>query len=272
MAARPTITDLSRLVNYEQPDWPAPACVRAVTTLRDEGVSEGVYASLNLALHVDDDKGKVLANRARLKQALSLPAEPAWLQQVHGTQIIDLDVIQSASSFEPSGGFEAGGVLEADGVEADGAISSSAESVCAIMTADCMPVFLCDRHGGQVALLHAGWRGLAGGIVEACIAKMHAKPEDIMVWAGPCIGPDNFEIGAEVRAELGGSDRSYKSSGKSNKFYADLYDLLAERLETLAIGHYSHSDSCTMRDAKKYFSYRRDGQCGRMVSLIWIIA
>jgi YfiH family protein len=256
---RPIITDLTNLVDFERPEWPAPDCVKAMTTRRQAGVSEGVFASLNLADHVGDDNDRVLANRARLRRSLSLPADPIWLQQVHGTTIVDLDAIKLTSEVDSAGVFEA-----------DGLMSSTTKQVCAIMTADCMPVFLCDREGQQVAVLHAGWRGLAAGIVEICIARMYAKPEDVLVWAGPSIGPNNFEIGVEVRRDLGGSENAYRPSKAPNKFYANLYRLLGERLEAIGVGHYSHSNSCTMRDADEYFSYRRDGQCGRMASLIWI--
>ena len=138
------------------------------------------------------------------------------------------------------------------------------------MTADCMPVLICDTSGQQVAAVHAGWRGLAAGIVEQAIAKFRADPDEILVWAGPSIGPNNFEVGIEVQRELGGSADCYLPHEDSSKVFANLYQLLAERLNSLGVASYTHSSACTFDDSEKYFSYRRDGQCGRMASLIWV--
>lgn len=241
-------------VCVERAQWSAPKHIHAVTTQRVGGVSGGPWAALNLGLHVGDDEASVLANRQHLTQFLNLPQEPCWLNQVHGTEIVMLEEYANPNST----------------ITADGAIASNPGLVCAVMTADCMPVFICDANGEQVAVVHAGWRGLAAGIVELAIARMRAEPKQLMVWAGPCIGPEHFEVGVEVQAQLGGLADNYRPHRQAGKVYADLYKILGERLVKLGVGEYSHSSACTFRDQQKYFSYRRDGECGRMASLIWI--
>ncbi|MBI5041892.1 MAG: laccase domain-containing protein, partial [Gammaproteobacteria bacterium] len=163
------------------PDWPAPAWVKAITTTRSGGVSVGAYASMNLAEHVADAPRAVAENRRRLREQLSLPAEPVWLTQVHGRGIVDADAAML-------------------GAEGDAAVSRTPGHVCVVMTADCLPVLLCDRTGTRVAAAHAGWRGLADGVIEATIAALELSGSSLLAWLGPAIGPQAFEVGAEVRA------------------------------------------------------------------------
>ena len=163
------------------PDWPAPSWVKAVSTTRSGGVSAGVYASLNLAEHVADDPLAVIENRRHLREQLALPMEPVWLQQVHGCGIVDADAA-------------------APRAEGDGAVSRTPGHVCAVMTADCLPVLLCDRAGTRVAAAHAGWRGLADGVIEAAVAALGVPGNSVLAWLGPAIGPQAFEVGADVRA------------------------------------------------------------------------
>ena len=243
-------------LEFELAQWPAAAHVRALTTTRVGGHSCDAYASLNLGGHVGDQASAVQKNRTLLKEHLKLPTQPIWLNQIHGTKVIQLNeqITQAVDLIET----------------ADGSIASRPGVVCAIMTADCMPVFLTDRAGQQVALVHAGWRGLAHGIVETAIAQMRADPSDILVWAGPSIGPANFEVGLDVQRQLGGSEQCYLPHTSRNKVFANLYRLLGERLTAIGVGHYSHSAACTFQDQARFFSYRRDGQCGRIASLIWM--
>jgi len=162
------------------PDWPAPANVKALTTTRVGGLSRGPYASFNLGDHVDDDPDVVRRNRAWLREALALPAEPVWLKQVHGVTVVD-----AASA-------------DADTI-ADGAWTDRSGVVCAVLTADCLPVFLCNRQGTKVALLHAGWRGLAAGVIEAGLQALATPGAELLAWLGPAIGPDSYEVGDTVR-------------------------------------------------------------------------
>jgi YfiH family protein len=244
------ISDLS----YISPDWPAPANVRAFTTTRAGGASLGPYASLNLGDHVGDDPAAVVRNRELLRAALKFPTEPVWLRQVHGTQIID--AVQA----------------DAHG-EADGAWSAQPGVVCAVLTADCLPVFLCDRAGTKVALLHAGWRGLAAGVIEQGVRALAVVPEDLLVWLGPAIGPQAFEVGMEVKAAFVQNNpaaaRAFVPTG-DGRYLADLYALARLRLSALGVHHIYGGGFCTFTDRDRFFSYRRDGTCGRMASLIWL--
>ena len=236
---------------YLVPEWPAPACVRAVQTTRHGGVSLAPYDTLNLGTHVGDDPLAVAANRNRL-QAL-VPGEPVWLEQVHGTAVVSA---------------EAAGCLPV----ADACVTRHAGAVCAVMTADCLPVLLCDRHGRVVGAAHAGWRGLADGVIEAAVAAMDAPPADILAWLGPAIGPDAFEVGPEVREIFLRQDASAASAfiPHGTRFLADLYRLATLRLNALGVRQIHGGGFCTYRDAGRFFSYRRDGRTGRMASLIWI--
>lgn len=233
--------------------WPAPSGVHACVSLRAGGVSTGVYASLNVAAHVDDVPERVAENRARLAGALGLPGEPSWLEQVHGTRVLDLD-------------------REAPG-RADGAVMSRPGRVLAIMTADCLPVLLTDGAGRRVGAAHAGWRGLAAGVLGNAVAAMTVPPRELLAWLGPAIGPGAFEVGDEVREAFlsRGADRaSAFESNARGRWQADLYALARLELEALGVERIHGGGFCTFNEAERFFSHRREAPCGRMASLIWI--
>lgn len=236
---------------YLVPEWPAPPCVRALQTTRLGGVSAPPYDTLNLGTHVGDEPLAVAANRNRL-QAL-VPGEPVWLEQVHGTAVVSA---------------ETAGCLPV----ADACVTRRAGAVCVVMTADCLPVLLCDRQGRVVGAVHAGWRGLADGVIEAAVAAMDAPALDILAWLGPAIGPDAFEVGPEVREVFLKHDVAAAAAfiPRNGKFLADLYLLATQRLHALGITRIYGGGFCTYRDPGRFFSYRRDGPTGRMASLIWI--
>jgi YfiH family protein len=242
------------------PEWPAPPSVRALSTLRQGGVSAGPYASLNLGGHVQDAPGAVAENRRRLRIAASLPAEPAWLNQVHGAQIADLDA--------PS---EIGSPRAAPA--ADGAVTRVPGRICAILTADCLPVVLASTTGDAVAAVHAGWRGLARGVIEAAVAALAVAPSSLLAWLGPAIGPRRFEVGPEVRDEflLGdpGALEAFAPNSRG-RFMADLPALARRRLERLGVRRIYGGDACTHTEAERYFSHRRDGETGRQATLVWL--
>jgi len=234
------------------PDWPAPANVHALVTTRHGGISVAPYARLNLGDHVGDDPAAVAANRSKL-QAI-LPAEPVWLKQVHGSGIID--------------------AVYALGVpEADGSVARQANVVCAVLTADCLPVLLCDCAGTVVAAAHAGWRGLVDGVVEAAVKAMAVETGEILAWLGPAIGPQAFEVGDEVRqifmAHDPEAELAFITSAKTGKWLADIYLLARQRLARIGVKQVYGGEYCTHADAERFFSYRRDGVTGRMASLVW---
>lgn len=233
-----------------EPDWPAPRGVRAASTLRSGGFSQGAYAGLNLGAHVEDDPAHVAANRRLLGEALNLPAEPLWLHQVHGAGVIDAD--KSAS------------------LTGDAAVTRRAGVVCAVMTADCLPILLCDRSGSCVAAVHAGWRGLAGGVVEAAVAALDGT--DLMAWLGPAIGPEAFEVGEDVRrvfCDRSGDCSSAFSRTSGDRWRADLYEIARRVLRRAGVREVYGGGCCTHSDPERFYSYRRDGRTGRMATLIW---
>ena len=237
------------------PDWPAPARVRALSTTRAGGVSKGKYASLNLGQHVGDDIASVTENRRRLVSETGLKHEPRWLKQVHGTRVALLD---GRPVSEP----------------ADAASASISGEACTVMTADCLPALFCDRAGTRVAAAHAGWRGLEAGVLEATVKAMQVPADELMVWLGPAIGPNTYEVGEEVRQafvawDLGAAS-AFKSSGNDDKWMCDLYMLARQRLVRAGVRRFYGGNLCTYIDRERFFSYRRDGECGRMASLIWL--
>lgn len=248
---------------WQVPDWPAPAGVRALSTWRGGGTSDGVYASLNLGDHVGDDPGAVAANRRRLREAAGLPAEPAWLRQVHGAAVVDLDVPGNWPPGLPP--------------EADAALTRTPGRPCAILTADCVPVLFAapaTRTGAvAVAAAHAGWRGLAAGVLAATVRSLRAEPATLVAWIGPCIGRDAYEVGAEVRdalqATVPGAGEALRPS-PAGRWLADLTLLARLQLRQLGVTHTYGGTECTYRDPERYFSHRRDGQTGRQATLIWI--
>jgi polyphenol oxidase len=234
------------------PDWAAPANVRALMTTRRRGRSRGPYADFNLGDHVGDDVAAVAANRARLR--LHLPAEPLWLKQVHGARCV---VAEEAVA----------------GVEADASVSFRPGTVCAVLTADCLPLLLCDAGGTVVAAAHAGWRGLAAGVIEGTVAAMRRPPGEILAWLGPAIGPAAFEVGEEVRAAFVAHDAAAACAfvpHGAGKWLCDIYELARQRLAALGVRRVAGGNLCTVSDADRFYSYRRDGATGRMASLIWL--
>lgn len=246
------------------PRWPAPAGIRAAFTLRTgDGVSQAPFDTCNIAAHVGDEPRAVAENRARLRASLELPAEPAWLEQVHGSRVIDLgreDLVGSASDGSPRA--------------ADGVVTRLASRVCAIQVADCMPVLFTAADGSVVGAAHAGWRGLAQGVLEATVKAMETPPEELLVWLGPAIGQAHFEVGEEVRTALMAVDSGAAAAFIANpqgRWQCDLHALARRKLASLGVsGPCVFGGSwCTYADAGRFFSYRRDGRCGRMAALIW---
>nr|WP_294863767.1 peptidoglycan editing factor PgeF [uncultured Pseudogulbenkiania sp.] len=234
-------------------DWPAPAKVKTLITTRKGGVSEAPYDSFNLGAHVGDLPEHVSLNRETLRRFV--PEEPAWLNQVHGTRVVNAaDVTETPP-------------------EADASVSRTPDAVCVIMTADCLPVLLTSRDGSVVGAAHAGWRGLCDGVIEATVSAMNEPAANLMAWLGPAIGPDAFEVGAEVRAAFMAHDpaaaQAFTDIGEG-KFLGDIYTLARQRLAALGISDVYGGDFCTVIDRERFFSYRRDRTTGRMASLIWI--
>lgn len=233
------------------PDWPAPACVKALQTTRLGGVSQGIYASLNLGDHVKDLPQHVAANRQLLSPYL--PSEPVWLNQVHGVRVIDAALSSCLES-------------------ADASFSTRKQVVCVTMTADCLPVLLCDQAGSMVAAVHAGWRSLCDGVIEATVKAMPVEPARLMAWLGPAIGPQAFEVGSEVRAQFMAQDAQAEHAfqAQGEKWLGDLYMIARQRLSRLGVTQVYGGGRCTYREAETFFSFRRDGDTGRMASLIWL--
>lgn len=239
------------------PDWPAPPGVRALITSRAGGVSAGCHASLNLGRHVGDAPEAVEENRRRLYAAL--PAPPLWLNQVHGTAVLGVDAATDRTVIHT----------------ADAAVTILRGQPCAVMVADCLPVLFCDRAGTCVAAAHAGWRGLAAGILEQTVAAMPANPADLMAYLGPAIGPQAFEVGAEVREAFLAQDAGCHSAfatpeDRPGKYLADLFLLARRRLQAAGIGSIYGGADCTYSSPQRFYSYRRDGQTGRMAALVWL--
>ncbi len=261
------------------PDWPAPSQVRAVSTTRTGGVSTGVYASLNLAAHVGDVAECVEENRRRLCVVLDLHKQPHWLKQVHGAQVATIGHIKNPL-FPTNVGERVGVRGGAEATQeirfmatADTAITQSIGEVCVVLTADCLPVLFCDRSGHTVVAAHAGWRGMAAGVLEAAIAVMRTPPENILTWLGPAIGPSVYEVGEEVRVALTQDQPQAEQAfdtASNGKWLCDLYLLASQRLRRMGIRHIYGGGFCTFTDKDRFFSYRRDGECGRMGTLIWL--
>jgi len=245
------------------PSWPAPWKVRALMTTRRGGVSAEPYGAesgggLNLGMGSGDERETVLANRVRLRA--HLPSEPTWLNQVHGAGVVDAAMVDAAQ-------------LGGAGVEADASFTAACGVVCAILVADCMPVLFCNRQGTRVAATHAGWRGLAAGVLEATIDASGLAPGDTMAWIGPAIGPTRFEVGDDVRDALIAKDTAYGAAfepHEEGKWHADLPALARMRLHACGVFDVFQSGLCTASNAALFYSYRRDGMTGRMAALIWI--
>ena len=241
------------------PDWPAPASVRAVCTTREGGVSLGSFQGLNLGGHVGDDPEKVQANRACLRDALGV--QPVFLEQVHGTQVLTLNA-QSV-----------------DGASADACTTTERGIACTIMVADCLPVLFTDEGGRRVAAAHAGWRGLAAGVLERTVEAFEAEggASELMAWLGPCIGPDAFEVGDEVRAAFESvspaASACFRPAGTPGQWMADLAGLARQRLRAAGVTRLHGNDSsepwCTVHNPLRFFSHRRDRVSGRFAACLW---
>ena len=242
-------------INWLEADWPAPGFIKAGTTFRHGGVSVAPYNSLNLATHVGDDPLAVLQNRARLLT----PAAPQWLEQTHSIDVISLPCDES----EP---------------KADAAVTTQPGIVCAAMTADCLPVLMTNTEGSCVAATHAGWRGLCDGILEATVEKLAIDPQSLLVWLGPAIGPNVYEVGQEVYDAFTKNDPDAQfaftpvtTGGRATRHWLfDIYAMARLRLNKVGVTKIFGGGLCTYSDEENYFSYRRDGTTGRMASLIWI--
>ena len=246
--------NIAMMNDWLVPDWPAPASVRAVTTTRQGGVSQGCYASMNPADHVDDDPVAVMANRRYLQQALDLPCQPVWLQQVHGTTVVNA----ATAGTSPA---------------ADAAYSLEAGVVCAVLTADCLPVLLSDTAGECVAAIHAGWRGLVAGVVEQAVQATGRPGDALLAWLGPAIGPSAFQVGEEVRDSFMAHDQAAAGAfrqGTDGRWFADLHQLARQRLADCGVTAVYGGGYCSFTDPELFYSYRRDGVTGRMATLIWL--
>jgi YfiH family protein len=236
-------------------DWTAPDGVTAVVTTRRGGMSRGAYASLNLAAHVGDEPSAVADNRARLEQALALPGSPCWLEQVHGTTVQDLDTAAGTA-----------------GWQADGSVTSVPGRICAVLTADCLPVVLATTDGARVGIAHAGWRGLLAGVLENAVAAMGRPGEALRVWLGPHIGTAAYEVGEELRAAFLARDPATAGGFTPNargRWQADLAWLARHRLRALGVADVHGGALCTYTRAETLFSHRREAPCGRFATLVW---
>jgi YfiH family protein len=235
------------------PDWPAPASVKALQTTRLGGVSSAPYDSLNLGLHVGDDPVRVNRNRQSLSPYM--PSEPVWMEQVHGIEVANADAAACR-------------------VVADASVARQRGSVCVVMTADCLPVLLCDEDGTVVAAAHAGWKGLVAGVIEATVKEMGVAPQKLLAWLGPAIGPHAFEVGEEVRAAFMAHDAQAAAAfvplAAAGKYRADIVRLARQRLDALGISRVYGGTFCTYHQQDKFYSYRRDGVTGRMGTFIWL--
>jgi purine-nucleoside/S-methyl-5'-thioadenosine phosphorylase / adenosine deaminase len=237
------------------PDWPVAAGVHALATTRAGGASCGAYAGLNLATRVGDDPRVVESNLAVLRQ--HLPSDPIWLEQVHGTDIVDVE--RAASRSAPA--------------RADGAVARTRGRVCAVLTADCLPVLLASRAGDVVGIAHAGWRGLAGGVIEATLERMAAPPAEVVAWLGPGISQSAYEVGQDVYDAFVGRDAGALEAFRPaapGKYRADLYALARRRLGAAGVAAVHGGGYCTYGEPERFYSYRRERTTGRMATLVWI--
>ena len=232
-------------------DWPAPANIHTATTLRTGGVSQGEFSSLNPADHVHDKRQHVLANRQCIKNMLALPTEPAWLQQTHSVDVVCADQV-------------------GPGAVADASFTAKSNIVCTVLTADCLPVLLCDQQGLMIAAIHGGWRGLLNGIIENTVSKM--PDTGLIAWLGPAISAQCFEVGDDVRAAFINKSAQFSAAFKEHtpgKYLADIYQIARILLNNAGVQHCYGGQYCTVTDKQRFFSYRRDGQTGRMATMIW---
>jgi len=233
-----------------------PNNVKLLSTPRilEGGSSKGNFDNLNLALHVHDEQSSVLANRDLLLKHYNLPSAPVWINQTHSKTSVDADSISSI-------------------VNADASYSRKLGTVCGVLTADCLPVFICNKEGTAVGIAHAGWKGLVDGIIESLIESFNCNGEDLIVHLGPAISQLSFEVGGEVKSQYLSKNKNFKNcfTFVNNKYYLDLYDAARVVLKSFGVISISGGDRCTYKESDQYFSYRRDGECsGRMAHLIWM--
>jgi YfiH family protein len=242
------------MINFLTPDWPAPPHIHALTTLRIGGCSVGNYASLNLGDHVGDDPVCIEENRQKLYETLKFQHKPFWLNQVHGIKVIDWNGSPQNN-------------------EADAAFTRLKQYPCVVLTADCLPILLCDREGTIVAAVHAGWKGLLSGVIETTVAAMQVPGEKLLAWMGPAIGPAAFEVGEEVREQFITVDEQAQSAFRhkgGQKWLADIFSLGRQRLRRVGVTAVYGGNECTYSDAERFFSFRRDKDTGRLATLIWM--
>ncbi len=238
------------------PNWPAPQNVRAYTTTREGGVSAPPYASFNLAMHVDDNPQHVAQNREHFLQKVQLSQQPIWLNQTHSTVAVELTAATPNTTPQ----------------DADASYTRVARLPCTVLTADCLPLLVCNRQGTEIAAIHAGWRGLKDGVIENTIQQLTSKPADLLVWLGPAIGPTALELSNEIRLDFLHSNTqnslAFKQVGSG--WFADIYTLARISLKKVNVENVYGGDYCTFTDSNRFFSYRRDGITGRMASTIWL--
>lgn len=236
------------------PDWPAPNTVKALSTTRQAGVSLAPYDGFNLASHVGDTANNVQKNRHYLIAAAHLPESPRWLNQVHGIEVTQANKWQQDN-------------------ETDAIVSENINQVCAIMTADCLPILLCNRQGDKVAAIHGGWRSLATGIIEKTLHRFNSPSQDVLAWLGPAIGPSQFEVAYDVFYAFTqysiDAQHAFVQTDATH-YLADIYLLAKQQLNALGIHAIFGGDFCTVTESARFFSYRRDGITGRMATMIWI--
>ena len=240
---------MSKSIKLIEPQWNAPSQVKAFSTTRIGGFSQGVYQGLNLGMHVNDDPEIVLQNRSLLPNFQRIQ----WLNQTHSAKAVEIHSIKSQA------------------VNADASFTSKNGIVCAVMTADCLPILLCNEDGNEIAAIHAGWKGLAQGIVEETIRKMSSPVTSLLAWLGPAIGPECFEVGEDVFSQFNQYEtQAFRKSDIAGKYLLDIYSVASIKLRALGVSHITSSDCCTYTQSNEFFSYRRDKITGRMVSGIWL--
>lgn len=245
--------------NYLIPNWPAPANIKAYTTTRNGGYSQGPFNSFNFGYKGSDAIDNVAQNYAKMHTELELPREPVLLYQIHSNIVLPISTIEDVPQF----------------TAADGTITALTNTVCAVVTADCIPILICDRQANIVAAIHAGWRGIAAGIIEAAITATNTNPQDLLIWLGPAIGPTKFEVGSEVREIFVSQDSAATSAFQphNDRWLADIYLLAKQRLLAHNVTAIYGGEFCTYTQENLFFSHRRDnGVTGHMLSLIWIAA
>jgi YfiH family protein len=239
------------------PNWDAPQNIRAIMTTRQGGFSQHPFDSMNLGDHVDDDPNVVKQNRTHLKERLSLPNDPLWLTQTHGVTVANADNKHSTI------------------IAADASVAHKAGAVCAVMTADCLPVLFCNRQGTSIAAAHAGWRGLHAGILEQTVKSLNCPASEVITWLGAAISTQHFEVGSEVRKAFisaqSEASNAFTPSINTGKWLADIYYLARLRLQSIGVTNITGGEECTYTDKERFYSYRRETKTGRMVSLIWMV-